>query len=105
MPVFSSAVPGFSLLAENCGSLKSRWRHVLLAKTAKLRGLLCQQRHLLIKRARKPCMQLSLENAKTSKVISTIYKTLQLVRLAQTFCALLLAMLPKAVLLPFAIYS
>ena len=50
-------------------------------------------------------MQLSLENAKTSKVISKIYKTLQLVRLAQTFCALLLAMLPKAVLLPFAIYS
>lgn len=50
-------------------------------------------------------MQLSLENAKTSKVISKIYKTLQLVRLTQTFCALLLAMLPKAVLLPFAIYS
>ena len=50
-------------------------------------------------------MQLSLENAKTSKVISKIYITLQLVRLAQTFCALLLAMLPKAVLLPFAIFS
>lgn len=50
-------------------------------------------------------MQLLLENAKTSKAISKIYKTLQLVRLPQTFCALLLAMLPKAVLLPFAIFS
>ena len=40
-----------------------------------------------------------------SQLESKIYKTLQLVRLAQTFCALLLAMLPKAVLLPFVIYS